>query len=455
MRKKEGSQDEKIEKKKNSYFSVLKKLFSRAKKDEIVEQMQLEKNFALKKVIKKKKVVKKSLGGKKDEKKVVKKVVKKVKKPASKKVSKKSASKTESKKVTKAEKQITALDLKRSETNPILLPNPENSWESKATFNAAAVYLDNKVHLLYRAIGDDDVSVLGYASSEDGFCINERLLAPAYANKKENTSDGSIYPIPYSSGGGWNGGCEDPRLTLIDDTIYLVYTAFDGWGSLGIGFSFISVSDFLNKNWNWKKPLIISPPEQMHKNWVIFPEKINGKYAILHSVKPKILIDYFKNLKELDGEKFIKSNNLRPADKRRTWDSWFRGVGPTPIKTKYGWLIIYHAMDHKNPDRYRMGAMILDLKDPTKILYRSKKPILEPEECYENEGLKWGVIYCCGAVVMNDQLMVYYGGADMVVCVATANLNKFLKELISTGAPKLKPQIKEKPASTKSRARKK
>ena len=101
-------------------------------------------------------------------------------------------------------------------------------------------------------------------------------------------------------------------------------------------------------------------------------------------------------------------------------------------------VLLYHAMDHKNPDRYRMGALLLDLKDPTKILYRSKEPILEPEAFYENQGYKWGVVYSCGAVVKKGELFIYYGGADMVSCVATANLELFLKELMTTGITKLK-----------------
>jgi len=86
-------------------------------------------------------------------------------------------------------------------------------------------------------------------------------------------------------------------------------------------------------------------------------------------------------------------------------------------------------MDHNNPDRYRMGAILLNLKDPTKILYRSKNPILEPEEDYENNGHKWGVIYSCGAVVKNGELFVYYGGADKFVCVASINLKELIDDL--------------------------
>jgi len=119
----------------------------------------------------------------------------------------------------------------------------------------------------------------------------------------------------------------------------------------------------------------------------------------------------------------------------QTREKGMRGVGGAPIKTKYGWLIFYHGAEN---NQYKLYAMILDLKDPTKILYRSKEPILEPDAFYENEGLKSGIIYSCGAVIKGDDLFIYYGGADMVSCVATANLKLFLKELISTGITKLK-----------------
>jgi predicted GH43/DUF377 family glycosyl hydrolase len=344
-------------------------------------------------------------------------------------------------KKTVAKKIISSLDLKRSNKNPIIEPESHNYWESKAAFNPGAIYHDGKVHIIYRAIGDSDISVLGYARSDDGYSFDKKLKEMAYyiKDRKAVKKDLALKIQNYSSGGGWGGGCEDPRLTLLDNKVYMIYTAFDGWGSLRIALTSISLDDFINRRWDWKEPVLISPPGQIHKNWVLFPEKINGKYAILHSFSPKILVDYFDNLEELDGKKFIKSDNTRPIDSTRTWDSWFRGVGPTPIKTKYGWLIIYHAMDHRSPDRYRIGAMILDIKDPTKILYRSKQPILEPEEWYENEGYKSGVIYSCGAVIKDNELFVYYGGADKVSCVATAPLDKFLNELIHSSVSKLKP----------------
>ena len=376
--------------------------------------MKKIKKLITKKVIKKPKVIK-----------AVKKLKPKLKKVLLKKTKKKET----------APKKEHNVKLKRVTHNPIISPS-SYGWESKATFNPTAFEHDGVVHIIYRAMGDDDSSVLGYASSFDGLTIDERPTYCIY--KRFNNYIKSGPPLVYSSGGGWNGGCEDPRVTLIDGTLYLIYTAFDGWGSLRMALTSISLKDFKNKKWNWKKEVLISPPGEMNKNWVLFPEKINGKFAIIHSFYPKILINYFDSLDELDGKKFIKSNNTRPIDESRTWDSWFRGIGPTPIKTKDGWLVLYHAMDHKNPDRYKMGALLLDLKDPTKILYRSNNPILEPEEDYENNGYKWGVVYSCGAVVKKGELYVYYGGADKFVCVASINLKELMDSLKGDKVVKLK-----------------
>lgn len=362
----------------------------------------------------------------------------KTKKTAVKKnISKKSKLKSKPKLKTKnTEIKSTSIKLIRTPHNPIISPS-YYSWESRATFNPAAVESNGKIHLLYRAIGEDDRSVLGYASTFDGFRIAERPTYAVYQRYQEKINYDEKN-IGYISGGGWSGGCEDPRLSLIDDTLYMLYVAFDGWGSVRIALTSILFNDFKKKRWNWKKPVFISPPGQINKNWALFPEKINGKFAIIHSFYPEILVDYFDDINELNGKKFIKSNNTRPTDNNRTWDSWFRGIGPTPIKTKDGWLILYHAMDHRNPDRYRMGALLLDLKDPTKILHRSVSPILEPEEHYENNGHKWGVIYSCGAVVRGKELFVYYGGADKFVCVASIPLEELLSDLKSSKPVKLK-----------------
>jgi predicted GH43/DUF377 family glycosyl hydrolase len=169
------------------------------------------------------------------------------------------------------------------------------------------------------------------------------------------------------------------------------------------------------------------------KNACILPEKINGKYVIFHRVFPNILIDFVDDLdfdgktRWLTGQYEIPVRALSSA-----WDSHKVGCGPPPLKTKYGWLLIYQAVGRCEGNRYKIGAMLLDLKDPTKVLARSKKPILEPVARYENEGWKAGVVYPCGAAIINDRLFVYYGGADMVVCVASVKLNGFLEKLTTS-----------------------
>ena len=330
------------------------------------------------------------------------------------------------------------LTLDRFGGNPILTPDSSRRWETKAVFNPASIYENGKVHILYRAIGESDVSVLGYASSEDGLHISERLDKPAFIPREPFEGVNPAHPyIPeptgiYVSGGGGMGGCEDPRMTRIDDQVYMTYVAYDGYTHPRVALSSIHIDDFLSHRWNWKKPVLISPPYIVDKNACILPEKINGKYVIFHRVFPDILIDLVDNL-DFDGKtRFIVGQYKIPTRVLSSdWDSLKVGCGPPPLKTKEGWLLIYQAVGVSDRARYKIGAMLLDLKDPTKVLARTRNPILEPSAVYENEGLKSGVVYPCGAVIINDRLFVYYGGADMVVCVATTKLNRFMEQLVT------------------------
>jgi predicted GH43/DUF377 family glycosyl hydrolase len=338
--------------------------------------------------------------------------------------------------------KIKALSLERSKNNPIIEPEENLYWESKASFNPTALYHDGKVHIIYRAIGDNDVSVLGYVKSSDGYGIDKHSKELAYYHKSIEPISKTTPNISYCSGGGWGGGCEDPRLVSLDGKVYMIYTAFDGWGSVRIALTSISLDDFIKRQWgNWRKPVLISPPGEIHKNLVLFPEKINKKYAILHRVSPKIMIDYFEKLEDLGGDNFIHSIH-QGSPLWWTRDKFIRGVGPAPLKTKYGWLILYHKMEKNETHRYKLWAMLLDLKDPSKILYNSVRPILEPDLWYENEGYKAGVVYSCGAIIKDKKLFVYYGGADKVSCVATADLDKFLQELVRTGGTKVNKKSK-------------
>jgi len=328
------------------------------------------------------------------------------------------------------------LSLERFQGNPILRPDEKHQWETKAVFNPAAIFEDGKVHILYRAIGETDVSVLGYASSFDGLHINERLDKPVYVSREPFEGANQSHPYSpqspgiYISGGGGSGGCEDPRLTKISSQVYMTYVAYNGYGPPRVALSSIHIDDFLKHKWNWKKPALITPPHIVDKNACILPEKINGKYVIFHRVFPNILIDFVDDL-DFDGKTrwLVGQFKIPTRALSSDWDNRKVGCGPPPIKTKDGWLLIYQAVGSRDESRYKIGAMLLDLKDPTKVLARTRTPILEPIASYENEGWKAGVVYPCGAVVIKDRLFVYYGGADKVVCVASTKLDYFMEHL--------------------------
>lgn len=338
-----------------------------------------------------------------------------------------------------------SLRLKRARHNPLITPKIKNNWESFNTFNPAAVYDDGKVHILYRAQGYDYVSVLGYAASRDGVHIDERLDNPAYIPSEsfENIDHTKPFHVArnYMSGGGY-GGCEDPRITKIDNRFYLTYVAFDGMNPPRITLTSISADNFLNKRFLWERPVLISPPGVVDKSAVIFPEKIHGKYVIMHRIYPDILIDFVDSL-NFDGTYWLKCQ-YKISPRKNKWDSRKIGAGAPPLRTKYGWLLIYQSVGEQDPGRYKIGAMLLDLKDPTKVLHRSQSPILEPVASYENDGFKAGVIYPCGAVIIDKTLYVYYGSADSYVCAATANLEEFLKELQYSQIARLTTPITEK-----------
>jgi predicted GH43/DUF377 family glycosyl hydrolase len=329
--------------------------------------------------------------------------------------------------------------------NPILRPIMEHHWESKAVFNAAALLLGGKIHMGYRAIGDDDRSVVGYAASRDGFMFPVRHDLPMYLPRAEfegsvpnrfRLSDGirEAGAGQFASGGGGWGGTEDPRFTHIDGRIYVTYSAYNGWSEPRAAIAWISEEDFLAQRWDrWSMPKLISRPgrcdNEIIKNVVIFPDKIGGRYAILHRQYPEVHLHWCEDLEFAGDERWLEIHHTYPLAKEG-WDTHKFGAGATPLKTDRGWLIIYQGVGGDEPGRYKIGAMLLDLSDPTKIIARSKAPVLSPDEWYENAGYKAGVIYPCGAVIMDGKLFVYYGGADTLMNGAWADLGQFLDDLI-------------------------
>ncbi len=328
-------------------------------------------------------------------------------------------------------------NLDRHDQNPVISPRPHNEWEAQGTLNPAAV-TDSKgnVHLLYRSIGQDGLSNIGHSKSADGFDFKDRSAFPVYQPEGGTPkADSAVEPVTYNpayytSGGGW-GGFEDPRAVAIEGRVYMTYVNFAGWNSVRIGLTSIAMKDLENGQWNWKKPKLISPAGQVNKNWLLFPEKINGKFAIIHSITPQIKIDYVEELDNMYVPPNIKSAAPK-GGREEYWDNWVRGAGPPPIRTEQGWLLLYHAMDKNDPNKYKLGAMILDIKNPTRILYRAPQPILEPDMHYENDG-KPGVVYASGAVIKDGNLIVYYGGGDKHVCVAKTPLVQILNWLVTYG----------------------
>jgi predicted GH43/DUF377 family glycosyl hydrolase len=294
--------------------------------------------------------------------------------------------------------------LKRFEGNPILEPIGTHNWESRLVFNAAAISVNKQVHLIYRAMGNDHISRLGYAVSSDGYHIDERLPYPIFEPSSDEESE----------------GCEDPRLTLIDDRLHMAYTAFGNYACqkvFQIAQTSISIEDFLDKKWSWEKRSLVFPGIR-NKNGLIFPRKINGEYVLFHRLDPDVCIARSGNLKNWHSLKFVM------GPRQKSWDSWKIGTTGPPIELNEGWLFIYHGVDYEKT--YRLGVALLDKKNPEEIIYRRDDPILNPEKDHERFGDVPNVVYSCGHVTIDNQVLVYYGGADSVLCVATYDLAELL-----------------------------
>lgn len=316
---------------------------------------------------------------------------------------------------------VTAMDweFKRFEGNPILSPVADHGWEAQAVFNPASILLGGKTHLLYRAMSMDNTSTIGYASTKDGVTIDERLPDPIYVPRADFESK----KITNN-----NSGCEDPRLTKIKDRIYMCYTAFDGIGPARVAISSIKESDFLAKRWNWSEPKLVTPPSIDDKDTCLFPGKIKGKYFLFHRMESNICGD---DLDSLDFEQEKVNKCIMVFSPRvGMWDSAKVGIAGPPLKTKKGWLLLYHASSI-NHHTYRIGAVLLDLKDPTVVLARSTDTVFEPEMLYEKEGIIPNVVFPCGLVESDSLLYIYYGGGDKVIGVATMKLDILLNALVN------------------------
>lgn len=300
--------------------------------------------------------------------------------------------------------------------NPVISPRPELHWEAQSTFNPAVLYEDGAFHILYRAMSRDGTSVMGYARSHDGVHIDARPTHPVYLPREryEKRGDAGL------------SGCEDPRLTRLGDQVYLFYTAYDG-NIPRVAFSSIALADFLAGRWDWAWPQVITPPHIDDKDACIFPEKIGGKYAIIHRLNSNIYVDYVDSLEFADGQ-YLRDAGFVIRPRREYWGHKKFGIAAPPIRTERGWLALFHHVSDPG-NTYRVGAMLLDLADPSRLLAETSADLIEPELDYEKVGDVNNVVFPCGAVLKDGEVWIYYGGADTVVGVARMPLADIFRRM--------------------------
>ncbi len=305
------------------------------------------------------------------------------------------------------QKSITeqSIRLRRSVQNPILTPT-KHPFESRAVFNCAVTVFHGRIALIYRAMGNDTISRFGLAFSDDGYTIAERSNQPIFESDPDS---------PYET-----LGVEDPRITQIHGIYYLLYTAASHYPAItdvatpstnesGAWRVRVSLAETRDLTTFTRYGVIISHIDS--KNAALFPKKFNGNFLVAHRVIPDIRLAVMPDL-----DHFLERGPIL-SPRPKMWDGKRVGVAAPPMETPFGWLLIYHGVDENNV--YSLGLALLDLHHPALVLGRTTEPILTPEKPYEVHGVVNNVVFSCGAVKWRDQLLVYYGGADHVIGVAS------------------------------------
>jgi predicted GH43/DUF377 family glycosyl hydrolase len=299
--------------------------------------------------------------------------------------------------------------LKRYEGNPILtaqdFPRPVNS-----VFNAGAAKHGDEYILLNRVEGLDGTSCLWVARSRDGLHFTPD---PEPAMVRATEGHYATYE---------EYGIEDPRITKMDDVYYITYTCYSRYAPC-VGLA--RTRDFHT----FERMGIIALPQ--NKDVVLFPEKVGGRYARLD--RPSIVVGKC----EVSGDIWLSYSpdllhwgDPRPVMRPRPgrWDSKKIGAGAPPIKTERGWLEIYHGVRKTGSGvLYRLGAVLLDLEDPSRVVGRTAGHILSPTTTEDFLGDVMNVVFTCGVILEDDgELKVYYGAADQVMCLATASMDDLI-----------------------------
>lgn len=293
----------------------------------------------------------------------------------------------------------------RCRLNPILtyqdMPCP-----CQAVFNPGAVLIDGETLLLLRVEDMEGVSHLTVARSADGVSDwrieEEALLSPAH--------DAGPYE---------EFGCEDPRVTRIEDfgMWIIAYTAYSRFGA---GVALATTHDFKSVERNG---LVLAPN---NKDAAVFPRKVGDSYWMLHrpvaGTQEHIWLTESTDLLHWGRPWCILMERGGPM-----WDGAKVGANGVPIETAEGWLVLYHGVkEFAGGPTYRMGAALLDLEDPRRLIARLPYWVLGPHEPYETSGAVANVVFSCGHTLVGDELRVYYGAADSSTCLATARLSDLI-----------------------------
>ncbi len=213
-------------------------------------------------------------------------------------------------------------------------------------------------------------------------------------------------------------GIEDPRISLIDGKYYINYV---GVGRFGVTTYLASTKDFNN----FERHGVIFCPD--NKDVVIFPKKVEGKYYALH--RPVSTLFGKQDMWISESPDLCCWGNHRYLMGPRTgcWDEIKIGASAVPFRIEQGWIEVYHGVDKNN--RYCLGAILLDSKEPWKVISRTEKPIFEPQADYELNGFFGNVVFSCGLLFEDCKLKIYYGAADTVICYAELSLEETIKAL--------------------------
>jgi beta-1,2-mannobiose phosphorylase / 1,2-beta-oligomannan phosphorylase len=332
------------------------------------------------------------------------------------------------------------MKIERCSKNPIIIPGGED-WKKVVTFNPGAVYENGKFYLYERAAGSlrPFRTCIGLLESVDGINFQQVGNEPVFTSEMIGLPEGSV---------------QDARVVKIDEKFYMTYamqpygfdcyptgegvpdydtSKYPSWGKMAypmITQSGIAVSD---DGIHFKQLCFTSSKEIDDRDHTLFPEKINGKFAILRrpmeyigekygTMQPGIWLSYSDDLLKWSEPQLL-------ATAINEWEGEKIGAAASPVKTKEGWLLLYHGVDKNSV--YRVGAMLLDYNDPLKIIARCKKFIMEPTEYYEKFGLIIpNVIFPTSIIIKEDILYIYYGCCDSCIALATVPVDELVRYII-------------------------